>query len=143
MEGSAIYQAVGDFAHNNGLKFIGDPEGLSPIAQIRRTLNMLASAMRHGTTRHLAPHPLQQSPQVKAARPLRWREGDDAFNIREMADTLVETYGRLVPEIKGIRYNGRTKRFEEDRKSTRLNSSHVKISYAVFCLKKKRTHNES
>src|SRR5690606_41371585 len=26
----------------------------------------------------------------------------------------------------------------EDRKSTRLNSSHVKISYAVFCLKKKR-----
>src|SRR5690606_41901105 len=27
-----------------------------------------------------------------------------------------------------------------DRKSTRLNSSHVKISYAVFCLKKKRAH---
>src|SRR5690606_40743893 len=27
----------------------------------------------------------------------------------------------------------------EDRKSTRLNSSHVKISYAVFCLKKKIT----
>src|SRR5436305_11948026 len=26
---------------------------------------------------------------------------------------------------------------EEDRKSTRLNSSHVRISYAVFCLKKK------
>src|SRR5207302_9914253 len=26
---------------------------------------------------------------------------------------------------------------ERDRKSTRLNSSHVKISYAVFCLKKK------
>src|SRR5690606_40436886 len=28
------------------------------------------------------------------------------------------------------------KQFELDRKSTRLNSSHVKISYAVFCLKK-------
>src|SRR5690606_39868712 len=27
--------------------------------------------------------------------------------------------------------------FKVDRKSTRLNSSHVKISYAVFCLKKK------
>src|SRR5690606_39847498 len=27
-----------------------------------------------------------------------------------------------------------------DRKSTRLNSSHVKISYAVFCLKKKKDH---
>src|SRR5262245_63245477 len=28
---------------------------------------------------------------------------------------------------------------EEDRKSTRLNSSHLGISYAVFCLKKKKT----
>src|SRR5690606_41550766 len=31
----------------------------------------------------------------------------------------------------------------EDRKSTRLNSSHVKISYAVFCLKKKNKSNKS
>src|SRR3989442_11478025 len=30
---------------------------------------------------------------------------------------------------------------EEDRKSTRLNSSHVRISYAVFCLKKKKKTN--
>src|SRR5690606_40737294 len=29
--------------------------------------------------------------------------------------------------------------YETDRKSTRLNSSHVKISYAVFCLKKKNS----
>src|SRR5688572_32730840 len=28
--------------------------------------------------------------------------------------------------------------FDEDRKSTRLNSSHSQISYAVFCLKKKK-----
>src|SRR5690606_31772323 len=31
--------------------------------------------------------------------------------------------------------------FIRDRKSTRLNSSHVKISYAVFCLKKKKKDN--
>src|SRR5690554_6377783 len=31
-----------------------------------------------------------------------------------------------------------SKRFRRDRKSTRLNSSHVRISYAVFCLKKKK-----
>src|SRR5699024_4627046 len=31
------------------------------------------------------------------------------------------------------------KRENKDRKSTRLNSSHVSISYAVFCLKKKKT----
>src|SRR5690625_5362006 len=30
---------------------------------------------------------------------------------------------------------------DSDRKSTRLNSSHVAISYAVFCLKKKKQHN--
>src|SRR3989442_4610982 len=29
-------------------------------------------------------------------------------------------------------------RYRRDRKSTRLNSSHVRISYAVFCLKKKK-----
>src|SRR3989442_2735373 len=31
-----------------------------------------------------------------------------------------------------------TKASRKDRKSTRLNSSHVRISYAVFCLKKKK-----
>src|SRR3989442_12933965 len=31
------------------------------------------------------------------------------------------------------------RRYQLDRKSTRLNSSHVRISYAVFCLKKKKT----
>src|SRR3989442_5271707 len=35
--------------------------------------------------------------------------------------------------LRGIRA-----RREGDRKSTRLNSSHVRISYAVFCLKKKK-----
>src|SRR5690606_41217297 len=34
--------------------------------------------------------------------------------------------------------SGLYKGLQVDRKSTRLNSSHVKISYAVFCLKKKR-----
>src|SRR3712207_7634064 len=34
-------------------------------------------------------------------------------------------------------------RFWEDRKSTRLNSSHANISYAVFCLKKKNFHQRS
>src|SRR5690349_24145845 len=33
------------------------------------------------------------------------------------------------------------RRRREDRKSTRLNSSHVEISYAVFCLKKKNNTN--
>src|SRR3712207_8738538 len=36
-------------------------------------------------------------------------------------------------------YNVQLKLTREDRKSTRLNSSHANISYAVFCLKKKKT----
>src|SRR5436309_4439086 len=36
----------------------------------------------------------------------------------------------------------RQRKGKEDRKSTRLNSSHVKISYAVFCLKKKKKYKE-
>src|SRR3712207_7270942 len=39
-------------------------------------------------------------------------------------------YGRAAEPVAG-----------EDRKSTRLNSSHANISYAVFCLKKKNTHS--
>src|SRR2546430_11297600 len=41
----------------------------------------------------------------------------------------------LTPEVLGIA--------REDRKSTRLNSSHSQISYAVFCLKKKKSTNRS
>src|SRR5215471_20855020 len=39
------------------------------------------------------------------------------------------------------RHPGRAGR-RGDRKSTRLNSSHVEISYAVFCLKKKKKNNK-
>src|SRR5436309_8898313 len=39
--------------------------------------------------------------------------------------------------------NGTSRPECRDRKSTRLNSSHVKISYAVFCLKKKKMHDDN
>src|SRR5690606_41920300 len=42
-----------------------------------------------------------------------------------------------------INYEVTTRLGRRDRKSTRLNSSHVKISYAVFCLKKKNKKKES
>src|SRR5690349_23863665 len=51
------------------------------------------------------------------------------------------------PRVEGERRRARVREREadnhvvvgRDRKSTRLNSSHVEISYAVFCLKKKKT----
>src|SRR5699024_12784569 len=39
----------------------------------------------------------------------------------------------------GVHHRPRRQESVRDRKSTRLNSSHVSISYAVFCLKKKKT----
>src|SRR5260221_10336545 len=45
-----------------------------------------------------------------------------------------------VDLAKRLRAEAQQKKFEGDRKSTRLNSSHTVISYAVFCLKKKK-HN--
>src|SRR5690606_39009056 len=52
-------------------------------------------------------------------------------------DAFVEEVSRIHHSSRSEReYDRRFARIE-DRKSTRLNSSHVKISYAVFCLKKK------
>src|SRR2546429_1503190 len=54
--------------------------------------------------------------------------GDDREQIGEFLDDLVGR-GHQVNRVRPTR---------SDRKSTRLNSSHGYISYAVFCLKKKK-----
>src|SRR5690606_40831193 len=74
--------------------------------------------------------------------------GDEHFRNRyqmlgEYAHILRELWETGVSDFKGEYYQMDDCRVrpmpegEIDRKSTRLNSSHVKISYAVFCLKKK------
>src|SRR6266699_976601 len=72
---------------------------------------------------------------------------DDAGQIQDDAGARAGSDGRdhadLEPEDGDHRRDGERKRPgvgtpEQDRKSTRLNSSHVRISYAVFCLKKKK-----
>src|SRR5256885_6169208 len=63
---------------------------------------------------------MEQLPPALAAHVADWRGNARIANLRD------EARGRLL-----------------DRKSTRLNSSHLVISYAVFCLKKKKkTHPE-
>src|SRR2546430_5732472 len=56
------------------------------------------------------------------------------------ADTTPEALAKLkaVFHAKGVVTAGNSSQTSEDRKSTRLNSSHSQISYAVFCLKKKK-----
>src|SRR5262245_63140340 len=56
----------------------------------------------------------------------------DAFTIRRRFQGRAEHAGPLSVEFDQLLGNG----MPLDRKSTRLNSSHLGISYAVFCLKK-------
>src|SRR3989442_14106137 len=52
---------------------------------------------------------------------------------------ILETKEMIASGAHGEPANKRLERTaQRDRKSTRLNSSHVRISYAVFCLKKKK-----
>src|SRR6266496_2759900 len=54
--------------------------------------------------------------------------------------TLFRSRGTRATACSSCRSLG-VARQPRDRKSTRLNSSHVEISYAVFCLKKKNNHD--
>src|SRR3712207_7275993 len=44
--------------------------------------------------------------------------------------------------VREVEVRGAGREAEQDRKSTRLNSSHANISYAVFCLKKKKSNTK-
>src|SRR5437899_9383724 len=72
----------------------------------------------------------------------RFRYGDRYLERKDAVefDPFQLPLGDIVREFtkrKGIPGAER----DADRKSTRLNSSHLGISYAVFCLKKKRNNN--
>src|SRR5437870_11429397 len=66
------------------------------------------------------------------------------FFLLRKEDDLVELFAYVV-ERRHLQFARLPERLLEhrqrDRKSTRLNSSHVAISYAVFCLKKKKITN--
>src|SRR5205085_7028689 len=59
-----------------------------------------------------------------------------AFRERELILDLLEAMTGARLTYNWIRAGGVPADLPEDRKSTRLNSSHSQISYAVFCLKK-------
>src|SRR5688572_31142640 len=67
----------------------------------------------------------------RACRPVAQRQNVGAASGRDGASG-----GQRAVRVFEIRQRSRS--FVQDRKSTRLNSSHSQISYAVFCLKKKK-----
>src|SRR5688572_31643757 len=77
-----------------------------------------------------------------------FRSGGESIRLprQKVRDSLLRSGDSCLSEIptevisfpwKGFRQRSGM-RFQPDRKSTRLNSSHSQISYAVFCLKKKK-----
>src|SRR5438128_4773896 len=60
------------------------------------------------------------------------------FPTRRSSDLVLPDLAVARPPHITRRRSGRARRRTGDRKSTRLNSSHGSISYAVFCLKKKK-----
>ena len=95
--GRTVYQMVGDLAHNTGGVFIGDPNGLSDIAQVRRTEAMISSALRWDSTDHLEPHKLQLNPEVGDVSGFKWKKGDTDFNLGEMLRVSSENVYKKVP----------------------------------------------
>src|SRR2546430_11818074 len=71
----------------------------------------------------------------------------EEYALRD-AEIAVEAYNRLRQFFLQEKYgldivNFKTASSLRDRKSTRLNSSHSQISYAVFCLKKKKQQHHN
>src|SRR5476651_815201 len=64
--------------------------------------------------------------------------GLSAPHTASIFDKLTPGWGWIAPI--GVEFGLLYTAFRRDRKSTRLNSSHANISYAVFCLKKKKTN---
>src|SRR5207302_8469761 len=101
-----------------------------PWASARRPVP--ARLLLHG---HRAPRRLHSFPT---------RRSSDLSWPRVGGDTRVRQIGHNTPIFvtEAVRGDDGEVTKIGDRKSTRLNSSHVKISYAVFCLKKKKKNKQ-
>lgn len=110
--GSAIYAGVATFAFNTGRTFVGDPDGLSDYALRRRLDNMLCSAIKYGSTDHIAPHPDQISGNESlGVPPLTWVKGQTLDNIQSMIDTVTVSLENVVPEVAHAHYDFHAKTF--------------------------------
>src|SRR5437868_7685520 len=85
------------------------------------------------------PTPSTLFPYTTLFRSLGLRQPLLSFELERLRDDGHRERAQLAGEAR----NDRGCASELDRKSTRLNSSHVSISYAVFCLKKKMKEKTS
>jgi hypothetical protein len=109
--GSAVYAAVGNHAANTGRVFIGDPEGLSPDAVIRRTHAMISLALRHGRTDFVRPSSEQIAgiPEIGVA-PLQWSD-NTLENLKSLIRSILATIHEQFPDIRNLRFDFERGRF--------------------------------
>src|SRR5690242_21374196 len=81
-----------------------------------------------------------RDPKTQAILPLRGKilNVERASMDKVVANTEIQSLIAAIGGGIGADFDLARTRYGKDRKSTRLNSSHMSISYAVFCLKKKR-----
>src|SRR2546422_4856230 len=76
-------------------------------------------------------------------RPDKNRQTTHTFAPIDTTDLDPPQYRYRIGSSSGGWYGRRNRRPHQDRKSTRLNSSHGYISYAVFCFKKKKNKQQT
>ncbi len=109
--GAKIYNIAANNAYNNGMVFIGDPDGLSDVAMRRRPEQMLSSALKFGTTDHIAPHPRQvEGDTAINVPPLDWVYGDHVGNIGKLIDLTLQNIDN-VGGFYGVTYDKTSGRF--------------------------------
>src|SRR3712207_8947755 len=79
-------------------------------------------------------------PYTTLFRSLESPAGEASATFQLDPSTLIDRLASLQQTLLVSSVPSRKMVSRGDRKSTRLNSSHANISYAVFCLKKKKTH---
>src|SRR5690606_40115717 len=107
----------------------------------RCSLTLPVSKLSRPTTSTLFPYTTLFRSRGSEGREERVDHDAEAARGADERDARDHETGRPARPVRARRHDLSVvvphDRADEDRKSTRLNSSHVKISYAVFCLKKK------
>lgn len=103
--GSGIYAAVGNYVHNSGKVFIGDPAGLSDAAVVRRTSAMLSLALKFESTRFMEPSVEQRKgDDSRGIAPLEWGNSE-VENLRNLIQTFVDTTYNQFKGLDGYYYD--------------------------------------
>src|SRR4051794_40739709 len=112
-------------------------EALNAHRQLQSTSDKLSKAMERLSSGYRINRAADDAAGLAISEKMRGQIRGLAQAQRNLQDavSMVQTAEGSLNEVHSM-----LQRVREDRKSTRLNSSHPSISYAVFCLKKKNKH---